>query len=175
VYCPSCGRQIPDDANICPYCGFQVRVFLQQAHPPPAKPQPSRPVTLTIAAILLAVFGLLDLLSGAYFFIVGLLLAGVGVSVPIFGPIFGALSLLVLPYAVVTLILSILLMLSAYWLWNLRKSGGALAIVSVIIDMLIGLIGLAVLGVAYAPIAVLGFIINITILLLIALSWSSLT
>jgi DNA-directed RNA polymerase subunit RPC12/RpoP len=170
MYCPSCGRQIPDDANICPYCGFQVRVFLQQPHPT-AKPPPSRPVTLTIAAILLAVFGFLDLLSGAYFFIVGLVLAGVGGSIPIFG----ALSLLVLPYAVLTLILSILLTLSAYWLWNLRKSGGALAIVSLIIDMLIGLIGLAVLSLAYAPMAVLGFIINITILLLIALSWSSLT
>jgi DNA-directed RNA polymerase subunit RPC12/RpoP len=174
LYCPSCGRQIPDDANICPYCGFQVRVFLQQPHPT-AKPPPSRPVTLTIAAILLAVFGFLDLLSGAYFLIVGLVLAGVGGSVPIFGPIFGALSLLVLPYAVLTLILSILLMLSAYWLWNLRKSGGTLAIVSIIVDMLMGLIGLAVLGLAYAPMAVIGFIINITILLLIALSWSSLT
>ena len=41
--------------------------------------------------------------------------------------------------------------------------------------MLMGLIGLAVLGLAYVLIAVLGFIINITILLLIALSWSSLT
>jgi hypothetical protein len=68
-----------------------------------------------------------------------------------------------------------MLMLSAYWLWNLRKSGGALAIVSVIVDMLMGLIGLAILGLAYAPMAVLGFIINITILLLIALSWNALT
>ena len=94
---------------------------------------------------------------------------------PIFGPIFGALSLLVLPYAILTLILSILLMLSAYWLWNLRKSGGTLAIVSLIVDMLMGLIGLAVLGLAYAPMAVIGFIIDITILLLIALSWNALT
>jgi hypothetical protein len=90
----------------------------------------------------------------------------VGGSVPIFGPIFGALSLLVLPYAILTLILSIMLMLSAYWLWNLRKSGGTLAIVSLIVDMLMGLIGLAVLGLAYAPMAVIGFIIDITILLL---------
>jgi hypothetical protein len=79
------------------------------------------------------------------------------------------------PYDVLTLILSIMLMLSAYWLWNLRKSGGTLAIVSLIVDMLMGLIGLAILGLAYAPMAVIGFIINITILLLIALSWSSLT
>ncbi|MEM2352306.1 MAG: zinc ribbon domain-containing protein [Thermoproteota archaeon] len=24
MYCPKCGRQIPDDANICPYCGVRV-------------------------------------------------------------------------------------------------------------------------------------------------------
>ncbi|MBS7618969.1 zinc ribbon domain-containing protein [Candidatus Bathyarchaeota archaeon] len=27
MFCPNCGRQIPDDANICPYCGFQLRTI----------------------------------------------------------------------------------------------------------------------------------------------------
>ena len=25
-YCPSCGRSIPMDANLCPYCGNDFRI-----------------------------------------------------------------------------------------------------------------------------------------------------
>jgi len=171
VYCPSCGRQIPDDANICPYCGFQVRLLLQQAYPPPVKPQPSRPLSISIAAFLLALIGFLSVISGAFMFFAYIYISESCVSIPFFGQL---LTTAMLPYAVEGLILGALFITSANWLWKCKKSGGYLAIMLLIIDMLSGL-GLTASNSYFTPILLVGLALSLAILLLIALGWSSLT
>ena len=171
MYCPNCGRQIPDDANICPYCGFQVRAFLQQAYPPPVKPPPSRPLSISIAAILLALIGFLCVISGAFMLFACIYMSESGISIPFFGQL---LTAVILPYSVVGLILGALLITSANWLWKCKKSGGYLAVALIIIDVLGGLALTASAG-YFTPLLLVSLAFSLAIILLIALGWSSLT
>lgn len=75
MYCPKCGASIPDDSNICPYCGYPIRTAV------PADNESEKPKVVYVGtpskdyhatAILALVFGLLGGLLGLIFAIIGL-------------------------------------------------------------------------------------------------------
>ncbi|MEM2238874.1 MAG: zinc ribbon domain-containing protein [Candidatus Bathyarchaeia archaeon] len=171
MYCPRCGRQVPDDANICPYCGFQVRSFLQYGYPTPTPLQPHRPLSISIAAVLLGLFGFLSVVSSVFILLFVIYVSES--SSPVFNPLLEALGQLVLMYALLSLVVSSLLIVSANLLWSCRKSGGYLAITAIILDLLISLATLASSN--FFAIVLVELALCFAILLLIFLGWGSLS
>ena len=65
-FCGSCGKQIPDDANACPYCGAFQEFGAMSA--PEKKPFPAKKLAIALAAlvvVLAVVFAAVKLIGGA--------------------------------------------------------------------------------------------------------------
>ncbi len=58
MFCPKCGKEIPEDATFCPNCGSTQRTA-------PLPPQRRRPGGITGLSILGMILGVLGCLSGA--------------------------------------------------------------------------------------------------------------
>ncbi|MCI2068633.1 MAG: zinc ribbon domain-containing protein [Bacilli bacterium] len=75
MYCPKCNASIPDDSNICPYCGYPIRTVY------PAENESEKKEVVYVSApshdyhaiaILALVFGILGGVLGLIFAIIGL-------------------------------------------------------------------------------------------------------
>lgn len=51
MYCRNCGKQIPNDANLCPYCGTSVWERSDSSATPPTVPHNDVPINNTSSAI----------------------------------------------------------------------------------------------------------------------------
>ena len=64
MYCPNCGKKIPDQAKFCGYCGSPVTAPAEPQNPEPRKPARKKG---KIAGIIIAVAAILILVPLALF------------------------------------------------------------------------------------------------------------
>jgi hypothetical protein len=115
THCPNCGREIPQSANYCPFCGTAVR------SPAESQASKSRPFSITIASILFMIFGVLGFIGSSTMLIGGAAIT----SVPLIGWL---LSPIVLIVSVLSFIFSLLDVAAAVLLWdgkNLEESSAS--------------------------------------------------
>jgi len=149
MYCTNCGQELPEGALFCPTCGYR-----QGVKSPPSKV--SRRTSITIAAVILGVGGLIELAGGGL-----VVVAGASLSiVPILGPMALLLGFLILLFGVVD-------MVAAEQLWHSKRSGGTLGIASLLLGTVIG-------AILFGPLAILDVFITILVLACIAAGWESL-
>jgi predicted nucleic acid-binding Zn ribbon protein len=69
IYCPSCGRTIPNDANICPYCSKPIdrsqAIQTQQQMYPPRQQKDNTKLIIAIVAIILIVVIIIPIIIAA--------------------------------------------------------------------------------------------------------------
>ncbi|MFH1101893.1 MAG: zinc ribbon domain-containing protein [Methanobacteriota archaeon] len=53
IYCPSCGRAIPDDSKICAYCGKSIPSHMVQAVPVEEKKKDKKIIVLAVVLVLI--------------------------------------------------------------------------------------------------------------------------
>jgi len=135
---------------------------------------PSRPFSIALASILLGLIGFLGVVAGAYLTFLGLYLTTASPAASPWSQVLKTLGAAAAPLGFGLLILSILLLLAASWLWKLRKSGGYLALSLIAVDMLLSLILYSSLGGNTAPLLALDILLYLAATVLIAAGWSSL-
>jgi|GEM_PF-2117888 uncharacterized membrane protein len=152
-FCPYCGKEVSAEAAFCPSCGSALKVL---------KPQYARyerSASITIASILFFIAGILEFIGGIILMGGGALFA----KIPLIGWIFGPLIAIV---GVIVLIASLLDLCAGTLLWDNKKSGGILGIVSSILGLMVGLITF--------PLGLLDIALSLILIILIAVGWSTL-
>jgi uncharacterized membrane protein len=66
MYCPYCGRLVPDDAKFCPYCGYSLKPSLQRDSAPATKNNLNKPTKILSAGRIGGVFAVVSLLVPMY-------------------------------------------------------------------------------------------------------------
>lgn len=164
--CIQCGAELPSGSKFCLNCGRSTNVM-------------PRPVTVSVAAITLCIFGSLTLLAG---FLLASIVSTLAKQNALISSIFGVLAAL-------TLLVGFLYFGSGYGLWNMRKwaaiSGMLVCFSGIFIQttidsfssFLYGFTGWTEaesVGILYAQsMSAAGIWINILIIGLIAISWRS--
>jgi hypothetical protein len=126
-YCRSCGKQVPEDAKFCPYCGAQQVVEIK-----PSAPSTRPPLGLSIISIYLAIVCAIDVAVGILFLLFGLSLAyGASTLRPGLGAWPGPLEWLLTAIPAIGLMsfgLALLNGVAAYGLWSVRHWGWTMAV-----------------------------------------------
>ncbi len=138
-----------------------------------------RPASITVAAILFFIFGALGIISGLVFSAFAGSAASF-TSVPFIGPLTGVTAAGILLIGLVILVFGILYLVAGNWLWDGLRRGGILGIALSIISILVSLPLLFVLGPLalflgpLVALAGLSIVIDILLIVLITVGWSSL-
>jgi hypothetical protein len=130
-FCPKCGREITQPADYCPFCGTALRPSTVEK----AESRAVRPFSITIASILFMIFGVLGFISSSTMLIGGAAIT----SVPLIGWLLGPIVLFV---GIIGFIFSVLDIIAGVLLWDSKKSGGIIGIISCVSSFLVGLITL---------------------------------
>ncbi|HVP23930.1 MAG TPA: zinc ribbon domain-containing protein [Conexivisphaerales archaeon] len=142
AFCPSCGKQIDDNATFCPYCGANVK-----ASQPPAGAQPpptavagkERPLGVTIIAVLDVLAGLLLILAGGAMFGVRFMLGAYG------GPMASRPGL-VAAFGVLFVIVGLVTVFLAWGLWNGSTWAWTAALVIAVLSSILHLLTFNIIG-----------------------------
>ena len=167
-FCHKCGSEIPFESKFCPVCGekqvlsdqfrraFEMQVVDRQTSPLKKK---ARPTSITIASILSALFGAFELLGSVIFLFLGsfAFLLPIPILNILVGYLYGLIGVLVLIFAILDILAGVLM-------WDCKKSGGILALISSIAGI--------ILEAFFLPISILGILINLVTILLVAVGWS---
>ncbi len=183
-YCRLCGAHIKPGSRFCPHCGKGVTVVTRApvgysspaAIPAPHQPsyptpvpgvaQPStnlRPASITGAAVLSAILGILTIIGGFILLAIG----GIASSLPYLGEYAGGLVSVI---GIVILGAGALRMLASVWLWNLQVKGGVLIIIIAIVSFLVNGVTLIVGN----PLAIISIVLDFIALVLVAIGWHAL-
>jgi hypothetical protein len=170
-YCPNCGNEVAEDDKFCIKCGKSLAVETKKI----TETQKSeRPVSIVIAAVLMALSGLLEILLGVLVLGIGLLaqsIASMGQNIPempkeLIG--FGIIALVAI--GLLILIFGIIDAAVAYGLWKLKKWAGYLGIILNVVGLFINfLFSLNNIGALIA-----GTFLGLLTIILIVLGWNSL-
>jgi len=156
-FCDKCGSEISVDSRFCPVCGARQTIFASDL----PRERDGRPVSIGIAAVLSGLFGILE-----FFFGITLLFLGsvaLGIPVPLLNFLAGAFYYIV---AFPFVLLGVLDMIGSAFLWDCKKSGGVIVIISSIVGCL--------LSIPFYPLSVIDIFINIVMILLVSAGWSKL-
>ena len=77
TYCPKCGRQVPTDANICPYCGQNIsqnKITTSQTYEQPK--QKNNNILITIIVIIILLISIPAMAATVYVYVSGMLDGG---------------------------------------------------------------------------------------------------
>jgi len=164
-FCPNCGTELEKSDNFCQSCGKSLAVETKKAD---ETQKSKRPISITIAAIMSAFYGGIEIL-------LGLLVLGIGLLAPeIIMPMaklgFGIIALVSIT-GLWILIFGIIDVAVAYGLWKLKKWAGILGIILNVggFLLLLLIIGLGILVVPWVRVFLGGLII-----ILIVLGWNNL-
>ena len=124
-----------------------------------------RPASITIASILFYIFGILG--------IIGSLAILGGGSIIFSVPYVGWLASDVLvAIGIIGFIIYLLYLLAGYWLWHSQRKGGIVGIIVSVLDILISIP--MILIHAFTVLTGISVLIDIVLIVLIAVGWSSL-
>jgi len=166
--CVGCGRGVCEDCAVKVgnrfYCKECAEKMLER---PPQyasriQSERERSATITVAAILFFIIGIIDVIGSL------LIIAGGGLisSIPIFGFFSGAVLFL----GFILLIFGALEIAAGNWLWQSLRKGGTLGIIIAVLGMLISI----PLLLAIPAIVAIDIIIDILLVILIAAGWNTL-
>ena len=169
--CVGCGRGICEDCATKIGGKFYCKECAEKLfeHPPHYVPrmqlEKKRSASITIAAILFFIIGILDVIGSL------LMIAGGGSvsSIPIFGFFSGVLMFL----GFIILIFGVLEIVAGHWLWHSLRKGGTLGIILAVLGVLASTI-LILLVPPIASIEAIDIIINVVLIILIAVGWNTL-
>jgi lysylphosphatidylglycerol synthetase-like protein (DUF2156 family) len=143
TFCPSCGKPVADNAIFCPSCGYSLQAKPQVAQQPPTSASPqfvagagrrtSRPVGVTIIAVLDALLGLLMLLSGGAILGVGTFMGTFGGPMSAVHGLVTGFGVLVFVVGFVTIFLALGIWTGASWAWTAAL---VIAILSAVLHLL---------------------------------------
>ena len=124
-----------------------------------------RPASITIASILFYIFGILGIIGSLA------ILGGGSViySVPYVGWLAGGVLVAI---GIIGFILYLLYLLAGYWLWHSQRKGGIVGIIVSVLDILISIP--MILIHAFTVLTGISVLIDIVLIVLIAVGWSSL-
>ncbi|MEM2292506.1 MAG: hypothetical protein QXR45_15115 [Candidatus Bathyarchaeia archaeon] len=129
-------------------------------------------LAITITSLLFYIIGTLGIIVSivSYYFLY-ILIGGLIGSFPVVGALVEFVSQILVGVLAFMIALSLLRILSGYYLWKSLRVGGILVIIVSIISILIGLIIFILL---YTYVNLLIIIINLVIIALIAIGWKEL-
>ncbi|MEM1510448.1 MAG: hypothetical protein QW096_11350 [Thermofilaceae archaeon] len=129
-------------------------------------------LAITITSLLFYIIGTLGIIVSivSYYFLY-ILIGGLIGSFPVVGALVEFVSQILVGVLAFMIALSLLRILSGYYLWKSLRVGGILGIIVSIISLLIGLIIFILL---YTYVNLLIIIINLVIIALIAIGWKEL-
>ena len=169
--CVGCGREICEDCATKIggkfYCKECAETLFER---PPQyvsriQSEKKRSATITVAAILFFIIGIIDVVGSL------LTIAGGGLvsSIPILGFFSGVLIFL----GFIILIFGVLEIVAGHWLWHSLRKGGTLGIILAILGVLASTI-LILFVPPMASIEAIDVIINVVLIILIAVGWNTL-
>lgn len=168
--CVVCGRGVCEDCATRIggkfYCKEDAEKIFERAPQYVARIEPTgrRSTSITVAAILFFIFGILEVVGS-----LPVMTAGGFVSyLPFFGFLGGLLALL----GFIVMIVGILDIVAGYWLWGSLRKGGVLGIILAILGILTSIPFLLIPG--WFALSVITLIINIVLIILIAVGWDTL-
>lgn len=172
-YCPNCGNEAAEDDKFCIKCGKSLAVETKKT----AENQKSeRPVSIVIAAVLMALSGLLEILLGLLVLGIGLLaqsIASMGQNIPEMpeGDLLRGFGMIIIAaIGLVILIFGIIDAAVAYGLWKLKKWAGYLGIILNVVGLFINfMFSLNNIGALIA-----GTSLGLLTIILIVSGWNSL-
>jgi len=124
-----------------------------------------RPASITIASILFYIFGILGIIGSLA------ILGGGSIifSVPYVGWLAGDVLVAI---GIIGFIIYLLYLLAGYWLWHSQRKGGIVGIIVSVLDILISIP--MILIHAFTVLTGISVLIDIVLIVLIAVGWSSL-
>jgi len=157
-FCHKCGSEISIDAKFCPVCGARQLTF--EVYDISEKGE-RRSVYIGIAAFMSGFFGVLEFIGGLGFLFFGS--AALKIPVPLFNLLAGAMCYIL---AFPLVLFGILDLIAAFLLWDCKKSGGIIALISSILGIMIGLL--------WFPLSIIDIFANFIVILLVSAGWSTL-
>lgn len=164
-HCSNCGTEIGETDKFCKSCGKSLAAEVKKSE---------RPISITIAAIISALSGGIEILLGLFVLGMGLLaqsIASMGQNIPempkeLLG--FGIIALVAI--GLLILIFGIIDAAVAYGLWKLKKWAGYLGIILNVAGLLFSFIT----SPGNLAIAIAGTALGLLTIILIVLGWNSL-
>lgn len=168
-YCPNCGNEVGETDKFCKSCGKSLDVETKK---PVEIKKPERPISITIAAILIALSAGIEILLGLFAL---LILFALGIGLPQTTSAENEMFQLraisnVVVITFFVLILGIIDAAVAYGLWKLKKWAG---IVGIILNIA-GLFLLFITSPGNLAIAIAGASLGLLTIILIVIGWNSL-
>jgi len=172
--CVMCGHGVCDACSVNLGGKIYCKQCVEKVVTRPNVEASSRAASITVASILLYIFGAWGIISSLFLIIFGGIFGGIGdilypyytqnVDINIIKGIIALIAGISISLGIIYLISSILEIVAGYWLWRSLKNGGILGIIVSVLNILIGILLLFILSI----------VIHILIIVLIAIGWNTL-